>query len=129
VLSAREHEFAVFGVEATVDGPHPVVADLEPDIGPLIGLDNIAWECDYPHSDSSWPTAPEVLEAGAVGVPDHELNKITFENAARWYQFDPFAHRPRERCTVGALRERPPVMTCLYARTTTVGLSAPPASS
>jgi hypothetical protein len=22
----------------------------------------------------------------------------------RWYRFDPFAHRPRERCTVGALR-------------------------
>jgi hypothetical protein len=22
----------------------------------------------------------------------------------RWYQFDPFAHRPRERCTVGGLR-------------------------
>ena len=20
-----------------------------------IGIDNIAWECDYPHSDSSWP--------------------------------------------------------------------------
>jgi hypothetical protein len=22
----------------------------------------------------------------------------------RWYSFDPFAHRPKERCTVGALR-------------------------
>jgi hypothetical protein len=22
----------------------------------------------------------------------------------RFYQFDPFAHRPREKCTVGALR-------------------------
>src|SRR4029078_7157043 len=28
-----------------------------------IGIDNIAWECDYPHSDSSWPTAPEELAA------------------------------------------------------------------
>ena len=27
----------------------------------LIGIDNIAWECDYPHSDSSWPEAPEEL--------------------------------------------------------------------
>ncbi len=26
-----------------------------------IGIDNIAWECDYPHSDSSWPAAPEEL--------------------------------------------------------------------
>ncbi len=26
-----------------------------------IGVDNIAWEADYPHSDSMWPTAPEEL--------------------------------------------------------------------
>ncbi|HEY0453135.1 amidohydrolase family protein [Actinophytocola sp.] len=70
----------------------------------LIGIDNIAWECDYPHSDSSWPTAPEELAAVADGVPDSDLNKITYENAMRWYSFDPFAHRAREQCTVGALR-------------------------
>ncbi|EFC79373.1 amidohydrolase family protein [Parafrankia sp. EUN1f] len=70
----------------------------------MIGLDNIAWECDYPHSDSSWPNAGEELAAVAADVPDDELNKITFENAMRWYSFDPFAHRPRERSTVGALR-------------------------
>ena len=26
-----------------------------------IGIDNICWEQDYPHSDSSWPNAPEEL--------------------------------------------------------------------
>jgi predicted TIM-barrel fold metal-dependent hydrolase len=70
----------------------------------MIGIDNIAWECDYPHSDSSWPTAPEELAAVADGVPDSELNKITYENAMRWYSFDPFARRPRNKSTVGALR-------------------------
>ena len=69
-----------------------------------IGLDNIAWECDYPHSDSSWPRAAEELEAVAADVPDDELAKITYENACRWYSFDPFAHRAQESCTVGALR-------------------------
>jgi predicted TIM-barrel fold metal-dependent hydrolase len=69
-----------------------------------IGLDNIAWECDYPHSDSSWPEAPEELAAVAADVPADELAKITHTNAMRWYSFDPFAHRPRERCTVAALR-------------------------
>jgi len=69
-----------------------------------IGLDNIAWECDYPHSDSSWPKAPEELAAVMQGVPDTEVNKITFENACRWYSFDPFAHRTKEQSTVGALR-------------------------
>jgi predicted TIM-barrel fold metal-dependent hydrolase len=71
-----------------------------------IGVDNICWEQDYPHSDSSWPRAPEELHAMAAryGVPDADLNKITHENAMRWYRFDPFAHRAREACTVGALR-------------------------
>jgi predicted TIM-barrel fold metal-dependent hydrolase len=71
-----------------------------------IGIDNIAWEMDYPHSDSMWPGAPE--ELGVVladaDVPDDEINKMTHENACRWYSFDPFKHIPRENATVGALR-------------------------
>ena len=27
-----------------------------------IGIDNICWEADYPHSDSMWPGAPEQLD-------------------------------------------------------------------
>jgi predicted TIM-barrel fold metal-dependent hydrolase len=69
-----------------------------------IGIDNIAWECDYPHSDSSWPNAPEELAAVADGVPDDDLRKMGFENACRWYHFDPFVHRSREQSTVSALR-------------------------
>ena len=73
-----------------------------------IGIDNIAWEADYPHSDSMWPGAPE--ELGAVfaenGVTEAEAAKITHENAMRWYSFDPFTHVPREEATVAALRRR-----------------------
>ncbi|MGO9458287.1 MAG: amidohydrolase family protein [Acidimicrobiales bacterium] len=73
-----------------------------------IGIDNIAWEADYPHSDSMWPGAPE--ELGAVfaqnGVTDDEVAKITHENAMRWYSFDPFVHVPKEEATVAALRRR-----------------------
>ncbi|MGQ0824525.1 MAG: amidohydrolase family protein [Actinomycetota bacterium] len=71
-----------------------------------IGIDNICWEQDYPHSDSSWPNAPEELHrvAARYDVPDDELARITHENAMCWYRFDPFAHRPKERATVGALR-------------------------
>ena len=43
----------------------------------------------------------EELAEVAAAVPDEELDKITWENACRWYSFDPFAHRARERCTVG----------------------------
>jgi len=70
----------------------------------LIGIDNIAWECDYPHSDSAWPNAPEELMSVSGDVPTAELNKITYENAMKWYSFDPFIHRSKEQSTVGALR-------------------------
>ncbi|MFW0785809.1 amidohydrolase family protein [Gordonia sp. CPCC 206044] len=71
-----------------------------------IGIENISWEMDYPHSDSMWPGAPE--ELGGVfddeQVPDDEINKMTHLNAMNWYSFDPFKHVPKEQATVGALR-------------------------
>jgi predicted TIM-barrel fold metal-dependent hydrolase len=71
-----------------------------------IGVDNMCWEMDYPHSDSSWPTAPEEFAhmAAKYGVSDGEIDKISHQNAMRWYRFDPFASRPKEQSTVGALR-------------------------
>lgn len=69
-----------------------------------IGIDSIAWECDYPHSDSSWPTPGEQLLSAAAGVPDEELDKMSYENACRWYSFEPFKHRSKAQSTVGALR-------------------------
>jgi predicted TIM-barrel fold metal-dependent hydrolase len=73
----------------------------------MIGIDNIAWEADYPHSDSMWPGAPEELwdVLSLNNVPDDEINKITHENSMRWYSFDPFTHITREQATVGALRK------------------------
>ena len=72
-----------------------------------VGIDNIAWEADYPHSDSMWPGAPEQLHDVLTehNVPDDEINKMTYENAMRWYSFDPFSHITREQATVGALRK------------------------
>lgn len=69
-----------------------------------LNLDMVNWECDYPHSDSTWPQAPESLNSYLDGVPDDEVNKITHENALRLYSFDMFSHIPREQLTVGALR-------------------------
>ena len=73
-----------------------------------IGIDNISWEADYPHSDSLWPNAPEELAQvfNDAGASDVEIAKITHENAMRWFSFDPFAHVPKEKASVGALREQ-----------------------
>jgi predicted TIM-barrel fold metal-dependent hydrolase len=71
-----------------------------------IGEDTVAWECDYPHSDSTWPNSPEMLmdELNAGKVPDAQINKITWENACRFFRFDPFKHIAKEQATVSALR-------------------------
>jgi predicted TIM-barrel fold metal-dependent hydrolase len=71
----------------------------------LIGVDNITWECDYPHSDSTWPQAPESFAKHFDDtVSDDDVAKISHLNAMRAFRYDPFAHRPKEQCTVGALR-------------------------
>jgi predicted TIM-barrel fold metal-dependent hydrolase len=69
-----------------------------------VGVEKICWEADYPHSDSTWPISPETLWASLDGVPEAEINQMTYENAIRHFRFDPFAYRPKEQCTVGALR-------------------------
>jgi hypothetical protein len=54
-----------------------------------------------------WPGAPEELwdVLAENNVPDDDINKMTHENAMRWYSFDPFGHISREQATVGALRK------------------------
>ena len=69
-----------------------------------VGLDKITWECDYPHSDSTWPESPERLMQSLAGVPDDEIDAITHLNAMRLFHYDPFSRIPREQATVGALR-------------------------
>jgi predicted TIM-barrel fold metal-dependent hydrolase len=71
-----------------------------------IGIDIIAFETDYPHSDSLWPDAPEVLlaQCNGAGLSDTDIDKISWQNVARFCGYDPFAVIPREHATVGALR-------------------------
>jgi predicted TIM-barrel fold metal-dependent hydrolase len=93
----REHSLACFISD-------PTSLKLHEDIG----IDIIAFETDYPHSDSLWPDAPEVLlqQCEGAGLKDDEIHKISWQNAARFCDYDPFAVIPREEATVGALRAR-----------------------
>jgi predicted TIM-barrel fold metal-dependent hydrolase len=89
---------------------HVVLCYIEDDFGARhareIGVDRICMETDYPHSDAIWPNAPERMAEGfaLTDLTDDEINKITHENAMKFFRFDPFSIRPREKCTVGALR-------------------------
>ncbi|MCJ2178394.1 amidohydrolase family protein [Novosphingobium album (ex Hu et al. 2023)] len=71
-----------------------------------IGEDIVAFEVDYPHSDSPWPCSPEQLWGQIDGLSDRLLNKVTHENALNWFRFDPFTTHRKEELTVGALRAR-----------------------
>jgi Amidohydrolase len=69
-----------------------------------LNLDHIHWECDYPHSDSTWPQAPELAMKYLDGLPEEDIVRITHRNAMANFSYDPFAHIPPEQATVGALR-------------------------
>jgi predicted TIM-barrel fold metal-dependent hydrolase len=71
-----------------------------------IGEDMVAYECDYPHSDSLWPKAPERLWETIKALTTEQIEKITHRNTMRFFRFDPFRHYRREELTVGALRAK-----------------------
>jgi predicted TIM-barrel fold metal-dependent hydrolase len=75
-----------------------------------IGIDIIAFETDYPHSDSLWPDAPEYLleQCNGAGMSDDDIDKVSWKNVARFCSYDPFAVIPREQATVAALRALSP---------------------
>ena len=45
-----------------------------------------------------------MAEFGATDLTDDEIDQMTYKNAMGFFRYDPFAHRPKDRCTVGALR-------------------------
>jgi predicted TIM-barrel fold metal-dependent hydrolase len=69
-----------------------------------LNIDNLTWECDYPHSDSTWPRSPEKVAASLEGLDADSIAKITHRNAMRIFQYDPFSTIPEENCRVAALR-------------------------
>jgi predicted TIM-barrel fold metal-dependent hydrolase len=54
----------------------------------VIGVDNMMWGSDYPHSESTFPKSREVLSDLLRGVPEDEQAKIVGLNAAQLYGFD-----------------------------------------
>jgi predicted TIM-barrel fold metal-dependent hydrolase len=52
-----------------------------------IGIDNIMFESDYPHSDSNWPHTRKLLAEHLADVPDDEARKIVELNARTLYNF------------------------------------------
>jgi len=55
----------------------------------VIGVDNMMWGSDYPHSESTFPQSRRILVEILAGVPEDEQARIIGGNAARVYGFDP----------------------------------------
>ncbi len=56
----------------------------------VLGEDNVTFETDYPHSDSTWPHTLEIAQEQMKGLEDSTINKIVRGNAIRLFQL-PFA--------------------------------------
>ena len=62
----------------------------------VIGIDNMMWGSDYPHSESTFPQSRKILAEILAGVPDDEQAKpapdpdpgIAGGNTARVYNVD-----------------------------------------
>ena len=52
-----------------------------------IGVANIMFESDYPHSDSNFPHSRKKLEEVLADVPDSEARAIAEDNARRVFNF------------------------------------------
>lgn len=72
----RDHVFGCFiDDEAGIEQRH------------RIGVGNIMWEGDYPHSDSNWPNSRKRVTDMLADVPDDEARQMAELNARRVFNF------------------------------------------
>jgi predicted TIM-barrel fold metal-dependent hydrolase len=107
-----KHDFGSYSGPSEIFRHHILCCFINDPIGVKLleefNVDNLCWESDFPHSDGTWPYAPERAAEVLAHLPDEAVAKITHENAMRHFRWDPFAIRPRERCTAAALRKEAP---------------------
>ena len=83
----------------------------------FLNMDNVMWECDYPHSDSTWPFSPEqVAEHFDDSVSDHDIDRITHLNAMRHFRSTPSPRSGAARTARWGLRDAPRGTTCRSGR-------------
>ena len=106
------HQFAAGTGPRSVFEEHILCCFINDTVGVRLledfNIDNVCWEADYPHSDGTWPNAPEEAAKVMEGLSDEQVDKITHLNAMHHFQFDPFSARDRQACTAAALRAESP---------------------
>src|SRR5689334_18540012 len=51
-----------------------------------IGIDNIMWASDYPHSETTWPNSKSLTDEWFTSFGDDDKEKVLWENAAKLYR-------------------------------------------
>ena len=108
----HEWTFTDFGKERPSDvfKRHVICCFIDDQFGvknlEYMNTDMVAFEVDYPHSDTVWPNVPEYLWLSVNGLDPKVIDKITHQNVMREYNYDPISKLGgREKCTVAHLRE------------------------
>ncbi|MFZ9541262.1 MAG: amidohydrolase family protein, partial [Ilumatobacteraceae bacterium] len=68
----KKHVYGCF-----FDDPHGLRSLIE------IGEDNVTYECDYPHSDSTWPHTAKIAHEQTLGLTDEQVYKVMRGNAIK----------------------------------------------
>ena len=53
-----------------------------------IGVDNLLWESDYPHSDTTWPFSHDRVADHMADIPPDERRKIVWGNAVKLFNLN-----------------------------------------
>jgi predicted TIM-barrel fold metal-dependent hydrolase len=53
-----------------------------------IGVDNIMFEVDYPHSDTTFPHSQELVAKRFKDIPADETRKIVRDNAIKFFNLE-----------------------------------------
>ena len=75
----RKHIYGCF-----FDDPHGLKSIEE------IGIDNVTYETDYPHSDSTWPHSLKIAEEQTAGLSDEVVYKVLRGNAIKMLSLTQF---------------------------------------
>ena len=65
---------------ATIEDDRPALATRH-----LIGVENLMWGSDYPHTDSTWPCSIDVLDELFDGIAPEDRDRITRNNVQELY--------------------------------------------
>jgi predicted TIM-barrel fold metal-dependent hydrolase len=52
----------------------------------ILGVNNLMWASDYPHTDTTWPNSLETVTRYFADVPDDERRRILTENCVELYR-------------------------------------------